>query len=154
MKAFGRYATVAGLLLIIAGCGSSKPTGASHSSAPASTTTTVTDAPVTAPPTTPAPQYNDAPTAADFGISARITENQCFDTAGASIQYSPVLAYKGVLPLDPSTTFQVTYVEQIPNGATHTVEVTGGKYSSDSQLVDTDNCPQTVALAVTAVAPE
>ncbi|MEU3842904.1 hypothetical protein AB0E88_23060 [Streptomyces sp. NPDC028635] len=53
--------------------------------------------------------YNDAPTPADFALTLRTTDQQCFGSAGCNITVEPKLSYTSLTSLDPEKTYSITY---------------------------------------------
>lgn len=74
------------------------------------------------------------PTAADFKVTVKILEKQCFGSAGCNITYRISPDYLGA-PLDPSVTWLVTYeVSGVEDGPqVNTFEVTGDEASFDAE---------------------
>lgn len=74
------------------------------------------------------------PTPADFTITVKILEKECFGSAGCLITYRIAPEYVGA-PLDPSVTWLVTYeVRGVEDGPQiNTFEVTGDEASFDAE---------------------
>lgn len=75
-----------------------------------------------------APQY-DEPTVDDFQLDIKTLEKACFGSAGCNVTYRVELAYDGVLGLDPTKTFEITY--EVIGGEDpmiNTLEATGDSY--------------------------
>ena len=89
----------------------------------------------------------------DFSVDLFITENQCFDTAGALITAEPDLSYTGTADLD-GRTFTIVY-EVSGGGAneTYSMELNGddGNYSYDTHMISTDRCVDGLNARVTAI---
>lgn len=86
-----------------------------------------------------APVVNEGPTyavpnAADFKVTVKILEKQCFGSAGCNITYRISPNYLGA-PLDPSVTWLVTYeVSGVEDGPqVNTFEVTGDEARFDAE---------------------
>lgn len=74
------------------------------------------------------------PTPADFKVTVKILERECFGSAGCNLSYRIDPQYSGA-PLDPSVTWLVTYeVHGVEDGPIiNTFEVTGDQASFDSE---------------------
>jgi hypothetical protein len=84
----------------------------------------------------------------DFSISMFITENQCFDSAGALITAEPDLSYIGNDDLD-GREFTIVYSVA---GETYNVDLQGdGQYRYDRVILDTPSCTSSLSARVTAV---
>lgn len=119
----------------------------------ASTSSTVADDPAaqvveTAP--APAPAYT--PKISDFELTAKITEKQCFGSAGCSVTFEPDLAYGGP-SLDEDVTWRIIYqATGIQDGPLiGSIEVTGKDYESQSEFVDTKSTKSKITLKVTSI---
>lgn len=122
----------------------------------APTVAPTTEAPVITTPPTEAPTTTEAPelpvSASDFAITMFITENECYDSAGALITAEPDLTYLGTQDL---TGREFTIVFDVSGGGleqTGSVELqSDGKYSYESEMYDVPTCPDTLTATVTAV---
>lgn len=145
------------LIIVIAavaggGSPSSKPSGVhTASAAPAPTTTT------SAAPQDTSPVYVP-PTAKWFKVTLKETEKQCFGDAGCIVTYKPSLELK--LPyltsdLDPAVTYDITYdVRGAKDPGVGTISATGGQYTTDETVVQTDSPNAKLTATVTSVEPE
>lgn len=112
------------------------------------TTTSTTSTSTTSTTTTTAP--TPTLTADDFHVELVITENQCFNTAGANITFEPELTYVGSGPYPGGEYLLVYRVEQ--TGETFNLEVhDDGRYSYDEEFVQTDDCPDELSATITTL---
>lgn len=152
-----RRARAAALVLIVAavaGAGVaagvllSRPAGqsaaAAQSPTPASTLT------ATAPWSPPAPTYS--PSAKDFTLDVKVTEQKCFGSAGCNVKFHVELTYAG-LPLDPNKTYELVYrIDGTEDAYVNSLTLTGSKYTADeSEFVQTKSSKSTLAAVVTDV---
>lgn len=98
------------------------------------------------------PSYH-IPAAADFTLTIKILEKQCFGSAGCLIDYRIELAYNGTVPLDPKTTYEVTYeVRGGTDTKINTLEVTGAEYERDNkESLQTKSSKNELTAVVTSV---
>lgn len=149
-------AFVLGVVVGSAGGNSTTPT-ASTKPQPTVTVTTTAAAPVaeaTAPPEETTPTYS-APTKNDFKLAIKVLSKQCFGSAGCNVSYRIILATYTGPELDPSETYEVTYVvrggEDGP--VTNTFSVTGDESSVDSEeSVSTKSKDSKLTVVVSDVA--
>lgn len=92
------------------------------------------------------------PKAADFKLTAKITSKHCFGSAGCNVEFEPDLSYGG-FTLDEDVTWRLTYeATGIEDGPLiGTVEVTGPKYESESELVETRSSKSKITLKITGL---
>lgn len=100
--------------------------------------------------TTPDAAYT--PTPADIKLTPKITDKQCFGSAGCSVTFRVDLEYSGI-PLDSDTTWLVIYeingVDDAPQVGN--LELTGTKFTSQEEDVDTASTKSKITLKVTSV---
>lgn len=109
-------------------------------------------------PVTTGPTYPN-PVAADFQITPKITQKQCFGSAGCNVTFTVALTYvgKGVKPL---STWDITYdavgtEDALTDTITVHVDGTGmpGTYDSHEEIVETKKSSDVITLRITAIAP-
>ena len=140
-KRLGLILGLIGGLLILACCGvgitalnsdSGKKGIADGASIAAPATTRAS----TAPATTSATKYV-TPTVKDFTLKVRVTNKECFGSAGCNLKYRVYgLTYNGdTAQLDPSKSYELTYeVRGIEGGASvHSIETIGGQYTEPDE---------------------
>jgi hypothetical protein len=139
---------VAGLILgsILGGAGSSTPT---TTTAPAKT---VTSAPA-APSVEPAAVESPAPpvvTAANYSVTLKTLEKQCFGSAGCNVTVRVELGVDGPASgVDAEVTVEVTGDESGPS--LQTVDVVGGQYDPPEFIMSTASSKTKIRAKVTAV---
>jgi hypothetical protein len=88
----------------------------------------------------------------DFDVSMFITENECYNSAGALITAEPDLTYIGTEDIDGR---EFTIVFDVTGGGmrqTGSVELhADGQYSYGSEMYDTPTCVSTLTATVTDV---
>jgi hypothetical protein len=90
--------------------------GASHTSAP------------------PAAKGYSTPHKADFKLTVKETERQCFGSAGCNVTFRVRVAMTRVMVLDPDKTYELTYrIRGAEDSYTNTLELTGEDYSTDQE---------------------
>lgn len=105
----------------------------------------------------PAKTYAE-PAVADFKLSLKITDKQCFGSAGCNVGFEVVLVYTGP-GVEPSSSWDVTYDitgAEDPYTATMTVTFDGSgqpsEYSqNDGAMVQTKKSSSKLVITVTAV---
>ncbi len=105
-----------------------------------------------APVTAEAPQAVRTPAIGDFELTAKVTNKQCFGSAGCNVEFEPSLAYGGP-PLDEDVTWRLIYeargVEDGP--LVGTIEVTGEDYRTDAEFVGTRSTKSKITLKVVSI---
>lgn len=99
---------------------------------------------------TPAP--GPTPRTADIKLTAKITDKQCFGSAGCHVEFKVNLAYGGpVLSADDTweVTYEITGVEDGP--MIGTLEVTGDEYTVNEEFVSTSSSKKKISIKVTGV---
>lgn len=99
------------------------------------------------------------PAAKDFTITPKITNKQCFGSAGCNVQFTVNLDYTGT-PVKPSSSWDVTYEAQ---GTEDPLTVTlrldfdpdgkNGAYQNDEQFVQTKTKAAKITLVITSITP-
>jgi hypothetical protein len=104
----------------------------------------------------PAKSYA-TPTAKDFTIKAKVTQKQCFGSAGCNIQFTVDLNYTGT-PAEPSSSWDVTYdAKGTEDPFTATIRLVfdadgvNGTYSNDEQFVQTKSSKTVVTPVITSI---
>ena len=143
----------AAITAAVVGGGGATPAAASTTKAPSAwelEQATAKDRPATTAPAVPAA----GPTlvASDITLTAKITDKQCFGSAGCNVTVKIEMAYAGPA-LSPADTFDVTYeITGIEDGpAIGTFEVTGDQYTQSEKLVQTATPGATITVKVTDV---
>jgi hypothetical protein len=74
------------------------------------------------------------PTPKDIKLRVKTLEKQCFGSAGCNVTYTIELSYDGP-PLDPDTTYDVTYEVRGPEDgpAVNTLTLTGDEYQTEPE---------------------
>lgn len=135
----------AGLIaLSLAACGvpvTNKPLGSTETSSSSTTEET-----------SQTPTYH-VPVKKDFTLKVKVLSKSCFGTAGCNLTFRVTLAYnKAAGPLDPSKTYDVTYVlKGTEDPKSDTIEVTGDQYAQPS---DDFTSTKSSATKVTALVTE
>lgn len=106
-------------------------------------TTEPTTAPTTAGPT---------PEAANFELTPKITDKQCFGSAGCNVSFDVDVAYGGPT-LDEDDTWRITYeVSGVEDGPLiGTIELTGTRYDRPSESASTRSTKSKLRIKVTDV---
>lgn len=80
-----------------------------------------------------APTNSYTPKPSDFIIKLKVTEKECFGSAGCLIEYHIDVTYAGTESPDDAKTYRVTYqVSGVKDGpAINTFEITGDQYTYD-----------------------
>jgi hypothetical protein len=90
------------------------------------------------------------PTADDFELTIKTLEKECFGSAGCNVEFRVELSYLGLLDLDPSVTYELTY--EIKGGEDpliNTLEITGDEYSVDeSEDIGTESSDDELTAVV------
>jgi hypothetical protein len=109
-------------------------------------------------PVTTGPTYAN-PTAADFQITPKITQKQCFGSAGCNVTFTVDLAYVGK-GAKPYSTWDITFDALVTKDAvTDTIKLhfdaTGshGTYDSTEEMVQTEKSSDPVPLRITNISP-
>jgi hypothetical protein len=112
----------------------SPPTTAANGGVTASA---AAEAPSPEPPPPPPEPYQ--PTAADYELTIKTLEKQCFGSAGCNVTFRIELAYVGLESPDPTSTYELTYeVQGGEDPLINTLTVTGDQYSTDeSEFIST-----------------
>lgn len=72
------------------------------------------------------------PVAADFALTVKILEKECFGTAGCLIKYRIVLKQANAKVYDPTKTYELTYtLKGTDQAEIGTLTITGDQYSAD-----------------------
>jgi hypothetical protein len=102
-------------------------------------------------PTEPAPVIT--PAVSDFTLKPKITDKQCFGSAGCNVEFKVDLTYGGS-PLDSATTWLVTYeVTGIEDGPMiGSLELTGDTFTGDTEVVSMKSSKSKMTMKVTEVA--
>lgn len=112
---------------------------------------TATPEPILTTTTPPPPDLGGyTPTVRDFKVAVKVTEKDCFGSAGCLVTYTINLAYTGAETLDPSTSYDVTYEVRGPEDgpSIDTLTVTGGEYDVPSDNTVTTPSSATKLTAV------
>jgi hypothetical protein len=98
------------------------------------------------------PEATATPKAADFKLTPKITRKHCFGSAGCNVDYEINLEYSGP-SLDDSDTWVLTYeaTGDESGPVTGQLEVTGTKYSGETQTVSTPSTSTKIKIKVTDV---
>jgi hypothetical protein len=109
-------------------------------------------------PVTTGPTYAN-PTDADFKLTPKITQKQCFGSAGCNVTFTVDLSYVGK-GAKPNSTWDITYdavgtEDALTDTITVHVDGTGmpGTYDSHEELVQTKKTSDAITLRITAIAP-
>jgi hypothetical protein len=99
---------------------------------PTATTKPVTGANSTS--AAPAAKGYSTPHKADFKLTVKETERQCFGSAGCNVTFHVKVAMTRVMVLDPDKTYELTYkIRGAEDSYTNTLELTGEDYSTDKE---------------------
>lgn len=104
-------------------------------------------------PTTDAPSVPTVtPGKGDFDLKAKITDKQCFGSAGCSLEFKVEVTYNGD-PLDQDVTWQITYeATGVDDGPIiGTFELTGTKYDQPTEFASTKRKSDKVTVKVTDI---
>lgn len=134
----------AGVVIVAANTGTGTAGGATPSQSTSATSATSETNP---------PSYT--PTVADFTLKPKITRRECFGSAGCNVTFRVDLSYSG-MPLDPDTSYDVTYKVTGPEDgpAINTLTVQGDQYSSEEDTVSTRSSHTKLHVVVTDVTAE
>lgn len=136
-------ATIIGITLIACGVdsGPSKPIGTPNAAASANTNVE------------PAKESYATPTPKDFTLTIKTTEKECFGSAGCNITFHVTLKQVTSANFDPSKTYELTYdVQGGEDPYTHTLEITGDKYSTDDkEYISTKSSKSVLKAVITSV---
>lgn len=93
------------------------------------------------------------PTKDDFELTLKITEKQCFGSAGCNVGTKVSVSYVGIedledLPSNIDITFDIKGGE---DPYTATIEMEDGKYSPDTALIQTKSSKSKLTVKITAV---
>ncbi len=93
------------------------------------------------------------PVAADFSLTVKVLEKECFGSAGCNIKYRMVVKQVSAKTFDPSKTYEITYtLKGTDDPEVGTLEVTGDQYSTDEYArTSTPNSKTKVTAVVTEV---
>jgi hypothetical protein len=102
----------------------------------------------------PEPAYTPyKPKPSDFELSAKITDKECFGSAGCNVTFRVDVAYNGIQTLDDDATWLVVYeiygVEDAPQVGNF--ELTGTKISGTEETMSTASSKKKITLKVTSV---
>jgi len=91
------------------------------------------------------------PKAADFTLTVKILEKQCFGSAGCSITFRVDLSGGGTL--DPDKTYELTYeVKGGEDPLINTLTVTGTKYErTDREHIDTSSSSKKLTVVIVSI---
>lgn len=94
------------------------------------------------------------PTAGDFKLAVKVLEKKCFGSAGCNVTYRVDLTYTGASPLDPDTTYELTYeVRGLEDSAIGTMRITGDQYEHDEhEFGSTSSSSKKLSVIVVDVA--
>ena len=109
--------------------------------------------PVDPQPAAPKPDFH-TPAVADFKLTVKVLEKQCFGSAGCLITYRVELIYDATNGhLDPSVTYEVTYeMRGGEDPKINTLRVTGTEYRGDErETIRTPSSKAEVTAVVTSV---
>jgi hypothetical protein len=104
-------------------------------------------------PTTAAPSVPTVtPGKGDFDLKAKITDKQCFGSAGCSLEFKIEVTYTGD-PLDEDVTWQITYeATGVDDGPIiGTFELTGTKYDQPTEFASTKRKSDKITVKVTDI---
>lgn len=90
--------------------------------------------------------------ASDLKLTPKITDKQCFGSAGCSVTFKVKVAYSGPLLSDQDTwevTYQVTGVEDGP--MIGSFQVTGDQYQVNEEFASTSSSSKAIVIKVTSV---
>lgn len=92
-----------------------------------------------------------APLPADFQLTIKTLDKQCFGSAGCNVTYRVLAGWTKVL--DPARTYEVTYqVRGLEDTAIGTMEVTGDEYRApDEEIGSTTNSSKKLTAVVLQV---
>lgn len=143
---------VVGLFCAILGLGAilsdDEPKTRAESAAAATGTTPVVAVPELATPT----PLGYEPKPSDFKLTAKITDKECFGSAGCNVSFRVDVDYSG-LPLGESVTWLVIYeingVEDAPEVGN--LKLTGERFTSEEESVGTTSSKSKITLKVTSV---
>ena len=104
------------------------------------TASAAAEAPSPEPPPPPPPEPYQ-PTPADYALTIKTLEKQCFGSAGCNVTFRIELAYVGLESPDPTSTYELTYeVQGGEDPLINTLTVTGDQYSTDeSEFISTSS---------------
>jgi hypothetical protein len=109
-------------------------------------------------PATAGPSYPN-PVAADIQLTPKVTQKQCFGSAGCNVTFTVDLAYVGK-GAKPNSTWDITYDAVGPEDVlTDTIKLrfdatgTHGTYDSTEQVVSTKRSSDAITLKITAISP-
>lgn len=142
-------AAVAGVALVMA-CGGA-PDGPSKPLAAAGAPAATGQA---APPAEPAGARYDEPKAANFRVKVKVTEKQCFGSAGCVITAKTSLGIVDKLNLDPSVTYELTYevLGDDSGPIVGSMEITGDQYSGgDTKHFSTASSATKITARITGI---
>lgn len=72
------------------------------------------------------------PVAADFALTVKVLEKECFGSAGCNIKYRMVIKQVGSKTFDPNKTYEITYsLKGTVEPVIGTLTVTGDQYNTD-----------------------
>lgn len=110
------------------------------------------DAPTEALPTATPTPVGYKPKPSDFKLTAKITDKECFGSAGCNVSFRVDVEYSG-LPLGESVTwlviYEITGVEDAPEVGS--LEMTGLQATGQEENVNTTSSRSKIALKVTSV---
>jgi hypothetical protein len=94
-----------------------------------------------------------APAPADFRLTAKITDKQCFGSAGCNVTFRVDVTYAGTAALDPDKTWLVIYeingIEDAPQVGNF--QLTGTRVESTDEDVQTSSTKSKITLKATSV---
>lgn len=78
------------------------------------------------------PSAYAVPVAADFALTVKVLEKECFGSAGCNIKYRMVIKQVGTKTFDPAKTYEITYsLKGTEDPVIGTLTVTGDQYDAD-----------------------
>jgi hypothetical protein len=139
-------AVAAGVAALLIACGSGATNGATNGDTVGTGSTAGAHTDVT-----PAAAAYHTPVPADFTLTVKVLEKQCFGSAGCNITFRIDLSGGG--ELDPDKTYELTYeVKGGEDPLINTMTVTGKQYErQDRESIQTSSSSKKLTAVVTSV---
>jgi hypothetical protein len=99
------------------------------------------------------PSAYAVPVAADFALTVKVLEKECFGSAGCNIKYRMVIKQVGAKKFDPAKTYEVTYaLKGTEEPVIGTLTVTGDEYNADEyNRTDTKTSKAVITAVITDI---
>lgn len=128
--------------LLVGGCSTLATSQAEPGTLPPTTTSS----------TTTTTEATFEPTERDFEIDLKVTDKECFGSAGCNVTFEAGVAYVGSSTLPETGTVDVTYrLKGVEDEYISTIEVEDGKYAPDSGTVSVRTSKTKLVAEVTEV---